>query len=166
MPQNIPPNPSSPSPKPTTQASPQQPPTTKPPPPPRNSPVRNDARNPPLHPRPPNPSPIRNNPRLRPAPRPHNPRLAALRHPHLRPSSPPHRLTPLVPPRYQPPARQAIFLCGSLWAGCSLVDLSNTAGYLATMKRAPPLGCLWFGGGWLVCLGEGVCFEIADDALR
>ncbi|KHO01196.1 uncharacterized protein MAM_00197 [Metarhizium album ARSEF 1941] len=31
----------------------------------------------------------------------------------------------------------------SLASGCTLIYISNTHGYLATMKQAPPLGCLW-----------------------
>ncbi|RDA84005.1 hypothetical protein CP532_3142 [Ophiocordyceps camponoti-leonardi (nom. inval.)] len=57
----------------------------------------------------------------------------------------PHQATslPLLPPPLQRPARQTIFFLSSLLCGCYLIHLSNTAGYLATMKRAPPLGCLW-----------------------
>ncbi|RDA94561.1 hypothetical protein CP533_2770 [Ophiocordyceps camponoti-saundersi (nom. inval.)] len=57
----------------------------------------------------------------------------------------PHQGTslPLFPPNLQRPARQSVFFVGSLLCGCYLIHLSNTAGYLATMKRAPPLGCLW-----------------------
>lgn len=28
-------------------------------------------------------------------------------------------------------------------SGCSLIHITNEAGYLAVMKRAPTLGCLW-----------------------
>ncbi|KAG6035154.1 hypothetical protein E4U41_006242 [Claviceps citrina] len=41
------------------------------------------------------------------------------------------------------PLRQAVFFVGSVGAGCSLVHVTNSGGYLATMKQAPPLGCLW-----------------------
>ncbi|RCI07558.1 hypothetical protein L249_1602 [Ophiocordyceps polyrhachis-furcata BCC 54312] len=57
----------------------------------------------------------------------------------------PHQNTslPLLPSNLQRPARQSVFFVASLLCGCYLIHLSNTAGYLATMKRAPPLGCLW-----------------------
>ncbi|KAG5932520.1 hypothetical protein E4U53_001289 [Claviceps sorghi] len=54
--------------------------------------------------------------------------------------------TPLLaslPPRLQHPLRQAIFFAASVLAGCRLIHVTNTSGYLATMKQAPPLGCLW-----------------------
>ncbi len=31
----------------------------------------------------------------------------------------------------------------SVVAGCYLIYVTNMKGYLATQKRAPPLGCLW-----------------------
>ncbi|PNY28949.1 Uncharacterized protein TCAP_01133 [Tolypocladium capitatum] len=60
-------------------------------------------------------------------------------HPH--PASP--VLLPGLPLRFQRPLRQAVFFAMSVAAGCYLIYISNTYGYLATMKRAPPLGCLW-----------------------
>ncbi|GAP88813.1 putative deacetylase-like protein [Rosellinia necatrix] len=60
-------------------------------------------------------------------------------HPHD--SSP--ILLPGLPLRFQDPLRQAIFFVASTAAGCYLVDISNTYGYLYVMKRSPPLGCLW-----------------------
>ncbi|KAM4062625.1 deacetylase-like protein [Hirsutella rhossiliensis] len=60
-------------------------------------------------------------------------------HPHD--SSP--VLVPLIPLRHQRPLRQAIFFAMSVASGCHLIYVSNTYGYLATMKQAPPLGCLW-----------------------
>ena len=38
---------------------------------------------------------------------------------------------------------QALFLAGSVGAGCYLVKSSNEDPYFAVMKRAPPLGTLW-----------------------
>ncbi|KAK8076658.1 hypothetical protein PG994_003930 [Apiospora phragmitis] len=60
-------------------------------------------------------------------------------HPH--PSS--LILVPAVPRRYQEPIRQALFFAASVAAGCHLIQITNTYGYLAVMKRSPPLGCLW-----------------------
>ncbi|KND90869.1 hypothetical protein TOPH_04527 [Tolypocladium ophioglossoides CBS 100239] len=60
-------------------------------------------------------------------------------HPH--PSSP--VLLPGLALRYQHPLRQAVFFVMSVTARCYLIYISNTYGYLATMKQAPPLGCLW-----------------------
>ncbi|PHH85267.1 hypothetical protein CDD83_674 [Cordyceps sp. RAO-2017] len=60
-------------------------------------------------------------------------------HPHS--SSP--RLVPGLPLRYQRPLRQTVFFAMSVASGCYLIYISNTFGYLATMKQAPPLGCLW-----------------------
>ncbi|KAK2589616.1 hypothetical protein QQS21_012703 [Conoideocrella luteorostrata] len=48
-----------------------------------------------------------------------------------------------MPLRYQRPLRQAVFFVASVVAGCYLIHISNRHGYLATMKQAPPLGCLW-----------------------
>jgi hypothetical protein len=31
----------------------------------------------------------------------------------------------------------------SIAAGCYLIHISNEFGYLAVMKQAPPLGCIW-----------------------
>ncbi|KAK6200585.1 hypothetical protein LQW54_009704 [Pestalotiopsis sp. IQ-011] len=60
-------------------------------------------------------------------------------HPH--PSAP--RLIHGLPDHYQSPLRQAIFFVTSVSCGCYLVYISNTYSYLAVMKQAPPLGCLW-----------------------
>jgi hypothetical protein len=39
--------------------------------------------------------------------------------------------------------RQGIFFATAVIAGCYLVYTTNRHGYLAVMKQAPPLGCLW-----------------------
>lgn len=52
-------------------------------------------------------------------------------------------LVPGLPQRLQHPLRQAVFFGASVAAGCYLIYISNTFGYLATMKQAPPLACLW-----------------------
>lgn len=46
-----------------------------------------------------------------------------------------HTVAPIV--------RQAIFLVVSVAAGCYMVHVTNRHGYLAVMKQAPPVGCLW-----------------------
>ena len=51
--------------------------------------------------------------------------------------------TRLVPARFQGPLRQALFFVVSLGAGCYLIHITNTYGYMAVMKQAPSLGCLW-----------------------
>ncbi|KAK0646991.1 hypothetical protein B0T16DRAFT_330947 [Cercophora newfieldiana] len=60
-------------------------------------------------------------------------------HPH---SSNP-TLVPGLPQRFQHGLRQAIFFATSVAAGCYLIYVTNSFGYLAVMKQAPPLGCLW-----------------------
>ncbi|KAI0004768.1 hypothetical protein F4779DRAFT_68319 [Xylariaceae sp. FL0662B] len=65
--------------------------------------------------------------------------LVYVLHPH--PSSP--VLLPRLPARFQTPLRQSIFFIAGVSAGCYLIHISNKYGYLAIMKRAPPLGCLW-----------------------
>ncbi|KAF4454761.1 hypothetical protein F53441_2839 [Fusarium austroafricanum] len=50
---------------------------------------------------------------------------------------------PLVPQDYQETIRQAIFFVASTLAGCYLIHISNNYGYIAVMKQAPPVGCLW-----------------------
>jgi hypothetical protein len=60
---------------------------------------------------------------------------------HPTPSNP--TLIPRVPARYQHPIRQAVFFAMSVAAGCSLIYVTNAKGYIANMKRAPPLACLW-----------------------
>ncbi|KAL7804909.1 hypothetical protein V8C44DRAFT_342254 [Trichoderma aethiopicum] len=52
-------------------------------------------------------------------------------------------LLPGLPQRFQRPLRQLLFFCMSCAAGCALVYITNSKGYLYNMKRAPPLGCLW-----------------------
>jgi len=48
-----------------------------------------------------------------------------------------------LPARYQQPLRQAVFFVVSVGAGCYLIYVTNRHGYLAVMRRAPPLGCMW-----------------------
>lgn len=59
----------------------------------------------------------------------------------------PHTSNPTVLPglasRFQPAFRQAVFFISSTCAGCYLIHISNRHGYLAVMKQAPPLGCIW-----------------------
>lgn len=50
---------------------------------------------------------------------------------------------PGVPVRFQKPIRQLIFFIMGTASGCYLIHITNSYGYLAVMKRAPPLGCLW-----------------------
>lgn len=60
-------------------------------------------------------------------------------HPH--PSNP--TILPGLPQRFQGVLRQTIFFLTSTCAGCYLIYVTNTFGYMAVMKQAPPLGCLW-----------------------
>lgn len=60
-------------------------------------------------------------------------------HPHE--SNP--NFIPLLPTKYQSTARQVIFFTMSVASGCYLIYVTNSYGYLHTMKRAPPLGCFW-----------------------
>ncbi len=60
---------------------------------------------------------------------------------HRHPTDP--TLLPGLPAKYQAPLRQIIFLAASVVAGCYLIHVTNKYGYLAVMKRAPPVGCLW-----------------------
>lgn len=53
------------------------------------------------------------------------------------------KFIPLVPQDYQEPVRQAIFFVASTLGGCYLIHISNSYGYVAVMKQAPPIGCLW-----------------------
>jgi hypothetical protein len=59
----------------------------------------------------------------------------------------PHAANPgLVPglsPRHQSALRQVIFFTTSTVAGCYLIHITNSFGYMAIMKQAPPIGCLW-----------------------
>lgn len=52
-------------------------------------------------------------------------------------------LLPFLPLKYQHPLRQAIFFIMSCIAGCYLIYISNSFGYLAIMKQAPPVGLFW-----------------------
>lgn len=52
-------------------------------------------------------------------------------------------ILPGLPLRYQSILRQTIFFMTSICAGCYLIHISNRYGYLAVMKQAPPVGCLW-----------------------
>ncbi|KAF7559263.1 hypothetical protein G7046_g4904 [Stylonectria norvegica] len=52
-------------------------------------------------------------------------------------------LIPGLPLKYQRSIRQATFFTMSTVCGCYLIHITNTYGYLATMKQAPPVGCLW-----------------------
>jgi hypothetical protein len=60
-------------------------------------------------------------------------------HPH---SSPPI-LLPRLPARVQPVLHQLLFFVGSVSAGSYLIHITNTYGYYAVMKQAPPVGILW-----------------------
>jgi hypothetical protein len=60
-------------------------------------------------------------------------------HPHY--SSP--VLLPILPQKYQEHLRQAIFFGTGISAGCYLIYITNEFSYIAVLKRAPPLGCLW-----------------------
>ncbi|SPQ26184.1 f78e3a27-f1e0-46e1-abde-d39187675815 [Thermothielavioides terrestris] len=60
-------------------------------------------------------------------------------HPHA--ANP--RLVPGLAPRFQSALRQAIFLAASISTGCYLIHITNTSGYMAVMKQAPSVGCLW-----------------------
>lgn len=61
----------------------------------------------------------------------------------LHPHDSSYRLIPGVPNQYQRPIRQGIFFIMSIFAGCYLIHITNNRGYLANMKRAPPVACLW-----------------------
>lgn len=60
-------------------------------------------------------------------------------HPH--PSKP--NMIPGLASRFQAPIRQALFFAAGTCAGCYLIHITNKHGYLAVMKQAPPLGCIW-----------------------
>jgi hypothetical protein len=53
------------------------------------------------------------------------------------------KLFPGLPQKWQHSLQQAVFFITAVLAGCYLVYITNTYGYLAVMKQAPPLGCLW-----------------------
>ncbi|KAJ4412089.1 hypothetical protein N0V85_003742 [Neurospora sp. IMI 360204] len=52
-------------------------------------------------------------------------------------------ILPGLPARFQNHLRQVIFLVMGVCSGCYLIHITNTYGYLAVMKQAPPVGCLW-----------------------
>ncbi|EEY21656.1 conserved hypothetical protein [Verticillium alfalfae VaMs.102] len=60
---------------------------------------------------------------------------------HAHPSKP--TFVPRLPLRYQDPLRQLLFFTMGVTSGCYLIYITNTFGYLAVMKKAPTLGCLW-----------------------
>ena len=60
---------------------------------------------------------------------------------HYWPSAP--TLLPGLPERYQSPLRQTIFFATSVYTGCHLIYITNEFDYMAVLKRAPPVGCLW-----------------------
>ncbi|KAJ3464094.1 hypothetical protein MRS44_008880 [Fusarium solani] len=60
-------------------------------------------------------------------------------HPHY--SAP--TFVPFVPRDWQEPLRQLIFFTMSISAGCYIIYITNEYGYLAVLKQAPPVGCLW-----------------------
>ena len=58
----------------------------------------------------------------------------------------PHSDAALVPglsSGFQNAIRQTIFLLAGTSAGCYLIHITNRYNYLAVMKQAPPLGCIW-----------------------
>jgi hypothetical protein len=59
----------------------------------------------------------------------------------------PHAANPgIIPglsPRYEAALRQTIFFVTSTLSGCYLIHITNIASYIAVMKQAPPIGCLW-----------------------
>lgn len=60
---------------------------------------------------------------------------------HRHPSDP--RLLPGLPTRYQDPLRQMLFSLTSSVTGCYLIHITNEYSYIAVLKQAPPIGCLW-----------------------
>ncbi|KAL1841563.1 hypothetical protein VTJ49DRAFT_6936 [Mycothermus thermophilus] len=60
-------------------------------------------------------------------------------HPH--PANP--GLIPGLSSKYQTYVRQTLFFTTGTFAGCYLIHITNTYGYMAVMKQAPPIGCLW-----------------------
>ncbi|KAK4119606.1 hypothetical protein N657DRAFT_249967 [Parathielavia appendiculata] len=65
--------------------------------------------------------------------------LVYVLHPHA--ANP--QLIPGLSAQSQFAVRQALFFTASIVAGCYLIHITNTYGYLAVMKQAPPIGCLW-----------------------
>ncbi|KKY37379.1 hypothetical protein UCDDA912_g02597 [Diaporthe ampelina] len=60
-------------------------------------------------------------------------------HPHAAATT----VVPGLPQHFQNNARQAIFLAIGTAAGCYLIYITNRYSYIAVLKQAPPLGCLW-----------------------
>ncbi|KAF4980398.1 hypothetical protein FZEAL_3577 [Fusarium zealandicum] len=60
-------------------------------------------------------------------------------HPHY--ASP--TFLPFLPKKYQEHVRQSIFFVMGISCGCYLIHITNNYGYVAVLKQAPPLGCLW-----------------------
>lgn len=60
---------------------------------------------------------------------------------HAHPSN--STLLPFLSPRLNNGLRQAIFFVSSTLTGCYLFHITNNFGYMAVMKQAPPIGCLW-----------------------
>ncbi|POS73984.1 hypothetical protein DHEL01_v207623 [Diaporthe helianthi] len=60
-------------------------------------------------------------------------------HPHAAATT----VIPGLPQRFQNHARQAIFVAIGTAAGCYLIHITNKYSYIAVLKQAPPLGCLW-----------------------
>lgn len=61
----------------------------------------------------------------------------------LHPHAAANTVVPGLPQRFQNYARQAIFLAMGTVAGCYLIHITNKYSYIAVLKQAPPLGCLW-----------------------
>jgi len=58
----------------------------------------------------------------------------------------PHTIPSIILPQsnlYPEWLGQIFFFTGSAAAGCYLIYISNVHGYLAIMRRAPPVGCIW-----------------------
>ncbi|RFU31768.1 hypothetical protein B7463_g4567, partial [Scytalidium lignicola] len=61
-------------------------------------------------------------------------------HPHPNPSI---FVSAPLSKRIPPILHQLFFLVVSVVSGCYMIYTTNENGYLANMKRAPPLGCMW-----------------------
>ncbi|KAH8801586.1 hypothetical protein F5884DRAFT_519924 [Xylogone sp. PMI_703] len=61
-------------------------------------------------------------------------------HPHPAPSI---FVSASLAKRTPPIVTQLFFAVVSVASGCYLIYITNMYGYLATMKRAPPVGCMW-----------------------
>ncbi|KAK4097495.1 hypothetical protein N658DRAFT_433936 [Parathielavia hyrcaniae] len=59
----------------------------------------------------------------------------------------PHAANPGLVPGLSAPSQavvqQVMFFAASIFAGCYLIHITNSFGYMAVMKQAPPIGCLW-----------------------